>query len=173
MASPKAVATMLAMFHESYPTRPLTAKTGRVWEALMRDVDDDLLLQAARVVANQPGRTFFPTPGELRACLATFQPPMPDSEDLLRRISALGTHNPNTGWIYPRVERVREAFGAAVAQAYGLIGPRLLYSDHPNTQDIARRDFREALAEAEADMRTGEMLTSGMQRKQLGDGESD
>lgn len=143
MASKKAVARMLAVMHEGYPTRPITKNTPQVWFALFRDVADDALLAAVFSVCNEPGRTFFPTPGDIRAYLA---PPKPviNADEILNSIAGMSQYTPH-GYLHARPEQVRARHGAAVAIAYGQVGANRLFSDSETTRSIAERDFAIAL----------------------------
>lgn len=71
MASPNAVAAMLAMFHELYPTRNVGVETAVAWEwALAKITDERMMWAAQQLVSENSGRTFFPTPNELMAYLS-------------------------------------------------------------------------------------------------------
>lgn len=69
MASQKIIAKYLALFHELYPTRELTDLTLEAWEYACADLTDPGFGWAADTLLKQPGRTFFPTPNEIRAYL--------------------------------------------------------------------------------------------------------
>ena len=66
MATEKAIATLLAYFHELYPTREITESTPEAWRWALTDVSDARLQDAMQRIVREPGRTFFPTPNELR-----------------------------------------------------------------------------------------------------------
>jgi hypothetical protein len=146
MASNAAIAGALALLHELYPTREIGPNTAPAWALVFADWDDETLTACVKRAAATPGRTFFPTPGEI----AAFRPvPMVDGPAILRRISALGTYNPN-GWLYPRIETVRDAMGDAVASAYAAAGVERCFADDDSiTQDIARRAFATELTSAQ------------------------
>lgn len=147
MASRTAVAGVLAYLHELYPSREITATTAEAWIVTFSDWGDEELETCARNAAATPGRTFFPTPGEIAAFHAV---PSIDAAKMLRQISALGTHNPVRGWLYPRIETVRAAFGDGVATAYAAAGAERCFADDDSvTQDIARRAFATELSAAQ------------------------
>lgn len=142
MASVDAIRDGLAVLHEAFPTRPITTKTGKVFYGLFRETDDDAFLSACRTLARQRGRVFFPTPGEITALLA---PRVAiDMDRLLEAIANQGQHTP-TGFLFPRIERVRLVFGDEIGSAYAFAGAAKLYSENETSRDIARREFREYL----------------------------
>ena len=137
---------MLAYLHELYPSRDIGVATTEAWAITFADWDDAEFQACARKAASTAGRTFFPTPGEIAACRAL---PAVDTGKILRRISALGTYNPN-GWLYPSIETVRDSMGEAVAQAYAAAGAERCFADDDSiTQDIARRSFASELGHAQ------------------------
>lgn len=88
----------------------------------------------------------FPPPAQ--RFVDTVRPtPAIDTDSLLRRINKLGSYNPHTGWSAPRADKVREAFGEAVASAYSAAGgpARLLDSHSETTREIARQEFEREL----------------------------
>lgn len=141
MASRSAVAGMLAYLHELFPTRPITDATGEAWSLTFEEWDDDELLRCAKLAARDPGRTFFPTPGEIIKHAREKAPVVIDTDAILSRISKLGRYNPNTGWIYPSVWQVREVLGDAIADAYADAGQARLFSEDETSQRIARQRF--------------------------------
>lgn len=150
MASNAAVATVLALLHEFYPSRDMTDETLPAWTIVFRDWSDEELQACALAAAQEPSRAFFPTPGEIAAHRA---PPMIDTDVLLARISKLGHYNPNVGWMYPRVEEVRAALGAAVADAYAAAGAQACFADDARdgsstSREIARQRFTAELRTA-------------------------
>jgi hypothetical protein len=164
MASAEAIGTVLALLHEYYPNRPLSPNTLAAWRLAFVDIPDADLSAAVMLVAKQPGRTFFPTPGEIFAVLTEKIAP-PPTEELLRSIQQLGFYTPQHGWINPRVDAVRECFGDAIASAYGYVGPGRLYSDNDTTREIARRDFGLALLDAMDTPAAWRQLRSDTQHK--------
>jgi hypothetical protein len=74
MASSQAIATALAMFAESFPTRELTAQTARVWATVFEDVEDIHLSRAALHICRNPEQKFFPTSGEVFAAIRATRP---------------------------------------------------------------------------------------------------
>ncbi|CAN5406423.1 hypothetical protein BH09GEM1_BH09GEM1_45230 [soil metagenome] len=143
MASDVAVGAALALFHELYPSREIGPNTLDAWAVVLAVLTDDELGSAALKVAQEPGRKFFPTPGEVMGYRSTA---ILDSGKVLGRISALGQYNPH-GWLYPSVERVREVLGDIVADAYAAAGAERCFADDGSvTQHIARRTFAGELA---------------------------
>jgi hypothetical protein len=67
MASQPTITKFLALFQELYPTRELTDMTGEAWGIALSDVDDQTFTWAAQRILKEGGRTFFPTPNEIRA----------------------------------------------------------------------------------------------------------
>jgi hypothetical protein len=153
MADRRTIAVGLATLHEAYPTRAITEQTAEVWLRLFEPVPNAAFLAACERVAVQPGRTFFPTPGEVMAVAAPS--PVVDTDTLLRAIQGMGEYNPHVGMLPPRVEAVRHRYGDAVADAYAEAGPSRLFADDDRdgssvTRDIARRAFSGTIAEAVA-----------------------
>lgn len=147
MASKMAIAGVLAFLHELYPSREIGTATAEAWSMTFAEWDDATLESCARSAALTPGRSFFPTPGEI----AAFRVAEPvDAGALLREISALGQYNPHSGWLYPRIDAVRERLGDAIASAYAAAGAERCFADDDSTtQSIARRAFGVELAAAQ------------------------
>ena len=74
MASNKTIATTLAMFAETFPTREVTAQTANVWHTVLSDVSDESLLRAALHICRNPEQRFFPTSGEVFAAIRATTP---------------------------------------------------------------------------------------------------
>lgn len=77
MASRQLLAKYLAIFHELYPTREVSEFTLEAWDIACADMTDPGFGWAADHLIREPGRTFFPTPNEVRAYLpsrGTFTP---------------------------------------------------------------------------------------------------
>lgn len=145
MATREGVARMLALLHEAFPSRQITEATAGVWLGLFREYDDAVLLGVAKRLALEPARQFFPTPGE---CMALLNPtPALDVEGIARRIEGLGYHNARSGWVWPRVEEVRDKLGAGIAEAYGAVGGSRLGTGDEISRTIAIRDFGGTLAD--------------------------
>jgi len=171
MASDAAVGRMLAILHELFPTRDLSPATLDAWALVFADWDDAEFQTCAMAAAREPSRTFFPTPGEVAAHRAS---PVVDTDVLLARISKLGTHHPNAGWLYPRVDAVRTAFGNATADAYAAAGGPLCYADDARdgsstTRDIARQRFAAELR-ASVKRDPGALFPAAPSRPQLASG---
>ncbi len=146
MATDRAVGIALATLLETFPTREITAQTVKVWGKVLAGTDDDALGRAVLRLCRDPERRFFPTSGELFAELQTEIPkPAVDFEVIQKQISDLGSYNPNMGWVYPRVQPVREKLGDAVADAYAACGAARLFSDDEIGRSIAQREFRQEL----------------------------
>jgi hypothetical protein len=125
MASKAAVAGVLAYLHELYPTREIGAATAEAWAMTFADWDDATIEACARLAAAEPGRTFFPTPGEL---VAHRPRPTIDTARLLRLVERLSVYVPASGMIAPNVETVRAQLGDDVADAYAAAGGALVFS---------------------------------------------
>lgn len=170
MASNRAVALALATLHEAYPTRAVTAQTAEVWMTLFAAVADDQLLAGCRRLAVEDGRQFFPSPGEIMAIVAPA--PVVNSDDLLARIARLGSYNPHSGWIYPRIEVVRSALGDAVADAYVEAGASRCFADNDRdggsiSRDIARRQFATHITRTAKTYPDGILLAPNVPQKSL------
>lgn len=76
MATSKAVAALLDILQHLYPSREVDAGTATAWHWALQDVSDDRLEWAAKRLVREPGRTFFPTPNELRAFLPPVAAPL-------------------------------------------------------------------------------------------------
>ena len=152
MASREAIAKGLAFLHELFPTRALTERTGEAWSQVFQAVGDDAFLGACMAASREPGRTFFPTPGELWEFLRPIEA-LPDATTVLRQIEKMSVYNPASGMIPPRVQDVRVALGDAAADAYGYAGPTRLFSDDETARDIAMRDFATTLQRGQREHR--------------------
>lgn len=148
VATDRAIAGILAMLHELFPTRDIGERTLDAFALVFADWSDEELQTCAAACARESGRTFFPTPGEIAAHR---QLPPIDVERLLAQISKLGSHDPRKGWIYPSPEQIRDAFGSPIADAYLAAGGARCFAQEASdgssiTRDIARREFGEQLA---------------------------
>jgi hypothetical protein len=141
MASSQGVAKVLRFLHALYPAHEVTDETGEAWLVVFADLPDDALADAARRCASEAGRKFFPTVGEVRAVVDAMTGSRVNPTTLLRQIESMGSYNAHCGWVWPRVESVRERFGDGVATAYGMVGPGRFASEDAVTRDIAARDF--------------------------------
>lgn len=143
MASDVGLSRALAFLHELFPTRDIGPATLDAWALVFESWPDDLLQSCAVQAAKEPGRTFFPTPGEV----AAYAPPPPvDTLAVLYRIEQLGHYEPVQGWVLPTFEQIREALGDEIARAHTTAGSRQLFADDAKdgthvTRDIARRTF--------------------------------
>jgi hypothetical protein len=145
MASSQAIAAVLAFLQEIFPTRDINANTANAWSIMFEEWSDADLTTYARLAAKERGRKFFPTAPEVMACRPV---PAIDSARILRQIGALGTYNPH-GWLYPRIETVREKLGDGIADAYAAAGGERCFADEGSaTSDIARRTFAAELTAA-------------------------
>lgn len=154
MASDTAVSGVLAFLHELFPTREIGVATLDAWAMAFAAWPDDELQLCATRAATTPGRTFFPTPGEIAAFRKVT--PIVDVAQLLRRIEKLGRHHPASGYLAPQVYVVREALGDVIADAYATAGgPSRCFSDEEITRNIAFREFQKAATEYAA-MPSGE-----------------
>lgn len=143
MASDAGIARVVAFLHELFPTRDIGPATLDAWSLVFENWPDELLQSCAVKAAKEPGRTFFPTPGEVGA----YAPPPPvDTLAVLYRIEQLGHYEPAQGWVLPTFEQIREALGDEIARAYTVAGAKQLFADDARdgthiTRDIARRTF--------------------------------
>jgi hypothetical protein len=149
MANTAAVATALAYLHELYPSRPITDATLAAFTEALACLSDTQVIDAAKRVGSERGRTFFPSAGEILGAVPPAPaPPTPDADSILQQIDGMGQYNPNAGWVRPSVERIRDRFGDDLAAAYAAEGPHRLYADNDTTRDIARAAFSKAITAA-------------------------
>lgn len=128
---------------------PVTAETTAFYALGLEDVPDEALRAAVKRAAQEC--TFLPTPAELRTLAGANRAPVIDTEALLSRIQGFSDYHPARGTSAPRVESVRDLFGPATGEAYGMAGGGAsLYSGNETTRSIARREFARALTEAVA-----------------------
>lgn len=143
MASDIGISRTLAFLHELFPTRDIGPATLDAWALVFEEWPDDLLQECAVKAAKEPGRTFFPAPGEV----AGYRPVPPvDATAILYRIEQLGHYEPAQGWVLPTFEQIRQALGDEIARAYTTAGSAQLFADDAKdgthvTRDIARRTF--------------------------------
>lgn len=71
MASITLIAKYLALFQELYPTRDITGLTAEAWEYALADVGDRAFEWSADKILREPGRTFFPSPNEIRSYMSS------------------------------------------------------------------------------------------------------
>lgn len=134
---------------------PLSDGTNALYYTMLSaKMDTDQFKAAAGKVFSDYQDFGFPPPSVFVAALAESMPPV-DAPAVLRRISALGSYNPHTGWQYPRPEVVREALGGPIADAYGAAGGAQCFADADRdggtvTRDIATRRFTKELSAAHA-----------------------
>lgn len=149
MATHGALAKAMAVLGATLPTREVTPEMVTGYDLALEDMTDaQLSVAVKRAVAEC---RFFPAPAELRDFAGmpkAASEPTPDVEGLLKDIWGHADYDPQYGTNPPRVEKVREVFGAAVAEAYGYVGPGRLFSSNETTWTIARRDFAESLRSA-------------------------
>lgn len=139
MASPEIIGRGIIALHEAFPSREVTERTAELWIRMFRNVTDEQFTRAVEEVLADPKREFFPAPGVLIGIIRGPAPVL-DLPAVVRRIESLGHYTPTSGWIWPRVDIVRETLGDAVATAYGQVGFRL-GADDETTRSIAFRDF--------------------------------
>lgn len=169
MASRIAIASMLAYLHELYPSRTINAATPEAFAFAFADWSDDELQSAAMQAATKPGRTFFPTPGEIAECRKVA--PIVDGAALLRRIESLGSYSAAVGFIAPQVFTVRKRLGDLIADAYATAGGVRCFSDDPITRSIAFREFQKAVTEyAALPAEQRPLIESGEQPRKLSRG---
>lgn len=170
MASKQAIAGVLAYLHELYPSRAIGQATAEAWSLTFADWPDDELQVCARAAAASPGRSFFPTPGEVAAFRVERMTPIVDAGKLLRQIEKLGTYSPTIGYQPPTPSTVRAALGDVIADAYATAGGHRCFSDEEMIRSIAYREFQKAATEYAA-LPDGvrPLLESGQLRPRLKD----
>lgn len=166
MASPEKVSEVLAVLATNF-AGDVTPERTKLWRAALATVGDaDLERGLVAVLRTRTGDFFPPVGVMLQACA----PPPPDAEAVIAAIDKAGSYSPQTGWQPPRVDRVRDLFGEAAAEAYGAAGGGArLFAANDTTRAIAARDFAVALTgavEAGVPLR----LTAGDAPRQLGPG---
>jgi hypothetical protein len=144
MASAKAISAALLAFAEDRGGA-VTQERAQLWFDCLNDVADPHLMRAVNILLRTNGTWTIPTIAMVRDAAGANPPPdaLPaiDTEALLKRIGALGSYDPRTGWCWPTVERVWAEIGPSEATAYGLVGPSRLFSDQSTTREIAQREF--------------------------------
>lgn len=144
MASTKAVYASLKMLAHNF-AGDVTREKAELWDAALRDVPDEALAVAIpKVIATHTG-SFLPPVAVVRDAAGVNSQPVLDFEVALTRISDLGYHNPNRGWIYPRVQEVRSKLGDLIGDAYALAGGQRIFADDEVSRSIAQREFRQEL----------------------------
>ena len=118
------------------------------WRVALEDVEDDELLRAVKTFLMTDTGDFLPPVAKIRALAAPTI--ILDTESILHKIAKYGEYNPNIGWIYPRIDAVRERFGDAVADAYVEAGASRCFANDDKdgssvSRDIARRTFATVL----------------------------
>ncbi len=144
MASKAMVAKCLAMMSRSFAGE-VDDERVRLYHAAFDDLDDAQIERATTIVVRQWTGAFIPPPAVIRAAVAPAAPAV-DAGALARRISKLGFYHP-TGWVYPRIDKVRDELGEVVAYAYAAAGRERLYAENDTTRDIAEREFEKSLIE--------------------------
>lgn len=144
MASRPAVAGALAILQEVFP-REITEALVRIYQAALKDVDDETLKRATGLAVTRC--KFFPVPSELRDLAGVNRAPFVDTTALLDRIRGMGSYTAASGERPPRVDAVRLACGEQVAEAYSIAGPDRLFAANDTTRSIARRDFEREYSE--------------------------
>jgi hypothetical protein len=168
MASPRAIAATLAFLHELYPTRDITPATSDAWALTFAEWTDADLTAAAQKAAATPGRTFFPTPGEIAESLVA-TPPVINGAAILRQIEKLSAYSPQVGMIAPPVATVRGHFGEQAADAYAMAGAHRCFSNDDTTRSIAQREFQKHLEEyAASPNEVRHRIESGAECRQIG-----
>lgn len=171
MANPRAIAATLAYLHELYPTREIGAATSDAWAMTFVEWTDDELLEAAKRAACTPGRSFFPTPGEITALRLGDAPPVVNGAAILNQIEKLSAYSPQAGMVAPPVNTVREQFGPLAADAYATAGAHRCFSNDDTTRSIAQREFQKALEEyAAAPQLVRPVIESGVECRRISDG---
>lgn len=142
MPSNANLARGMAILQAAFP-RDVTDDVTAVYRLGLADLSEDQYLAGINACVKEC--RYFPTVSEIRERAGLNKKVAIDTDAALGAISALGSYNPNVGWLYPRVEAVRAAFGDAVGAAYGMAGAARCFSDNEVSRDIARRVFSEEL----------------------------
>lgn len=116
-----------------------------LYHAALEDVSDAQLAQATVKLVRTYAGEFIPPPAKIRAAIGMDQVAPSDVDATLSAIERLSIYNPHSGMIPPSVVRVREALGAAVAEAYAEAGAQRLFSENQTGREIARAAFAPAL----------------------------
>ena len=172
MVSSLVIVIVFAYLYEFYLTCEIGVVTSDAWAMAFADWSDDDLLSCARRAATTPGRTFFPTPGEISAMRVAIAP-VGNGAAILRQIEKLSAYSPQAGMIAPPVVTVREAFGALAADAYAMAGAHRCFANDDTTRSIAQREFQKNLEEYSAGPReTRPLIESGLECRRIADGSS-
>ena len=142
MASNRAVAESLALLaaDRGGEISPLKVES---WALALSEISDDELRSAVAQFLVLDTGDFVPSVAKIYALC---RPPKPiDTEAMLYRISELGSHNPNIGWMYPSIDTIRRTLGDGIADAYAAAGASRCFAPESNgstvTRDIARQAF--------------------------------
>jgi len=161
MASRRAVSAALKMLALTF-AGDVSGERVDLYAAALEDVTDGALAAATLQLVKTHKGEWIPVPAVIREAAGVDA--LPDIDALIRRIDRLGEPNPGYGWLSPDVETVRMAMGDAVADAYADVGAERLFADQATTRDIARHDFRRALALA---ARRAPLLIGGATPKRI------
>ena len=142
MASDVVVGWALSVLKHLPSKNPVTAETVAFYALGLEELTDDQVKVATRLAARDC--TFLPSPAELAKLVGAHRVVF-DVEPILDAIRALGSYLPTSGTTHARVERVREALGDGIAEAYSCAGGARMFSGNETTRDIAQREFAEAL----------------------------
>lgn len=150
MASDGKVQWALSVLSVLSPERQMTREQVAAYAMALGDMTDEQLDYAVKRAVREC--RFYPKPAELRDFAGVNAKPKPDVSGALDRIRALVTYY--NGEQMPSVERVRDALGDVIANAYGYVGPQRLEAVVLGGSgvgvDIAAREFATALSDAQA-----------------------
>jgi hypothetical protein len=156
MASTKAIRSALKVLSLNFAGEVSTAKT-QLWAAALEDVSDEQLEAAIPEVIKTHRGEFIPPVAVVRDAAGANAALAVDADRILRDIGRAGSHNATAGFSGPSAVKVTEEFGTAVGEAYALAGGgSALFAENETTREIARRDFRRALAQESRITRTPE-----------------
>ena len=151
MATARGVEAALKLLATNFAGE-VTVEKVKVWGAALGDVTDEQLGAAIPHIIKTHTGDFIPPVGVIREACGANDHAAIDTANVIRSIERLGApqfvdgFSEQTGWVMPRVERVREALGDAVANAYGAVGGGArLFCDDETGRTIAERDFMLAL----------------------------
>lgn len=143
MASERGVRAALTMLGRVFAGSVGPERVEAYGAALGDLTDDELAAAAAHLMQTHAGE-FIPVPAVIRRTVRGDETPKLDVDRIIREIDRMGTYTQG-GWSAPGVQRVRDAMGSAIADAYGDVGPSRLLAEDQRTRDIAAQEFRRAL----------------------------
>ena len=141
-----------------FPNVSLTKDAFKAWHKLFENEDPQKFQAAVTALVTEPGRVFFPTPGEVTAMMMKLERPTEPSPDELWTIACKGA---SAGMSIEAAEDHMRQHSKRAARALRSVGwERIRYADFDRDLPFVRRDFIEALRSAE---RYDEEQTSRME----------